>query len=119
MKTHASEFAAVAQTLLTNIRDLLDSPDPGSRVTGVHHLVAGVQALERQVLVDAQASGLTWAQIGDIYGVSRQAAHRRFSDDTIVPAGFFDQLLQDLDHDTEAVPTLARAASRVRRANTA
>ncbi len=119
MKTHTSEFAAVALTLLTNIRDLVDSADPATRVRGVHHLVAGVEALERQVLLEAQASGLTWAQIGEIYGVSRQAAHRRFSDDTIVPADFFDQLLQDLEHDTEPVPTLARAAKRVRRANPA
>lgn len=113
------QFAAVAETLLTNIRDVLDSADPATRVRGVHHLAAGVEALERKVLLEAQASGLTWAQIGDIYGVSRQAAHRRFSDDTIVPADFFDQLLHELDHDSDVVPTLARAADRIRRATSA
>ncbi len=119
MRTHAREFAAVADALLTNVRDLLDSADPATRVRGVHHLAAGVEALERRVLLEAQESGLTWAQIGDIYGVSRQAAHRRFSDDTVVPADFFDQLMQDVDHDADVGPTLARAADRVRRATSA
>ena len=119
MKTHASEFAAVADVLLTNIRDLLDSGDPATRVRGVHHLANGVEALERRVLLEAQASGLTWAQIGTIYGVSRQAAHRRFSDDTIVPADFFDQLIQELDQDVDVVPSLARAADRIGRASSA
>jgi hypothetical protein len=42
------------------------------------------------VLLDAQAEGMTWAEIGNVYGVSRQAAHRRFSDETVVPADYFD-----------------------------
>ena len=46
-------------------------------------------------LLEAQTSGLTWAQIGEVYGVSRQAAHRRFSDETVVPSDFFDQLLEE------------------------
>lgn len=119
MQTQHREFATVADTLLTNIRDLLDSPDPKTRVRAIHHLAAGVDALERQVLLDAQSAGLTWAQIGEVYGVSRQAAHRRFSDETVVPSDFFDQLLEDLDEDVEAVPALARAAQRVRRATNA
>lgn len=115
MKTEAREFTTVADTLLTNLRDLLDSPDAKTRVRAIHRLAAGVEALERQVLLNAQSSGLTWAQIGEIYGVSRQAAHRRFSDETVVPSDFFDQLLEDLDEDTEAVPALAKAAKRIRR----
>jgi DNA-directed RNA polymerase specialized sigma24 family protein len=118
MRTQAREFAAIAEALLANVVELLDSSDPKTRVRGVHHLAAGVEALERQVLLEAQGSGLTWAQIGDIYGVSRQAAHRRFSDDTVVPSDFFDALLQDLD-DTEIVPALTKAAGRVHRVTSA
>ena len=119
MKTQHREFASVADTLLTNIRDLLDSSDPKTRVRAIHHLAAGVDTLERQVLLDAQSAGLTWAQIGEVYGVSRQAAHRRFSDETVVPSDFFDQLLEDLDEDVEVAPALATAAERVRRATNA
>jgi hypothetical protein len=115
MNARSSSFAAIADTLLDNARDLLDSSDASTRVRGVYHLALAVEVLERQVLLDAQSSGLTWAQIGEIYGVSRQAVHRRFSDETVVPPDFFDQLLQDDEDDAEAVPTLARAANRVRR----
>jgi hypothetical protein len=87
-----------------------------TRWLGVHHLAAGVEALERRVLLDAQASGMTWAEIGDVYGVSRQAAHRKFSDETVVPADFFDTLVADLDADAEVIPTLAQAAKRARHA---
>jgi hypothetical protein len=116
MTADQQDFARVADTLLTNVRDLLDSPDARDRVRAIHALAAGVEVLERQVLLDAQAAGMTWAEIGRVYGVSRQAAHRRFSDDTVVPAGYLDALLKDLDDPGEVVPALARAAQRARRA---
>lgn len=112
-------FAAIADTLLTNIRDMLSSPDPKTRVDGIRHLAVGVDTLERQVLLDAQKSGLSWAQIGEVYGVSRQAAHQRFSDKTVVPSDFLDHLLDDLEEDAEAAPALTRAAERVRRSTRA
>lgn len=119
MQTQHREFAVVADSLLAHIGDLLDSPDPKVRVRAIHHIAAGVDALERQILLDAQSDGLTWAQIGEVYGVSRQAAHRRFSDETVVPSDFFDHLLEDLDEDRDIAPTLARAAKRVQRATSA
>ena len=114
MTSEERDFAHVADTLLTNVRDLLDSPNARDRVRAIHALAAGVEALERRVLLDAQAAGMTWAEIGGVYGVSRQAAHRRFSDDTVVPADYFDALLKDLDEQGEVVPSLARAAKRAR-----
>lgn len=119
MKTEAHPYTTIADALLANVRDLLDSPDARTRVRAVHHLVVGVEALEHRVLLEAQSSGLTWAQIGEVYGVSRQAVHRRFSDETVVPTDFFDQLLEDTGDDAEGVPTLAVAASRARRATSA
>lgn len=119
MQAEHQEFASVADALFSNIRDLLDSPDPKDRVRAAHFLAAGVDTLERQILLDAQSAGFSWAQIGEVYGVSRQAAHRRFSDETVVPSDFFDQLLEDLDEDREAAPNLAKAAKRMSRATTA
>ena len=116
MTTNQRDFSHVMDTLLTNVRELLDSANAGDRVRAIHVLAAGVEALERQVLLDAQAAGMTWAEIGGVYGVSRQAAHQRFSDDTVVPADFFDALLNELDEPGEAVPSLARAAKRGRHA---
>ena len=108
------DFAHVADTLLTNVRDLLNHSDARTRVRGVHSLALGIEALERRVLLDAQVSGMTWAEIGNVYGVSRQAVHRRFADETVVPADFFDALLHDLDSEAEVVPTLAHAAKLAR-----
>lgn len=112
MTTEKRDSAHVVDTLLTNVRDLLDSADARTRVRAIHALAAGVEALERQVLLDAQAAGMTWAEIGGVYGVSRQAAHRRFSDETVVPADYYDALLKDLDEQGEIVPALAQAAKR-------
>jgi hypothetical protein len=116
MKAQQRSFARDVETLLTNVRDLLDSANARDRVRAVHHLAVGVELLERRVLFDAQASGMTWAEIGNAYGVSRQAAHRRFADETVVPADYFDALLKELDDQAEVVPALARAAKRLRQA---
>jgi hypothetical protein len=116
MEAKPKDFPRVVDTLLTNVRDLLDSPNARVRVRAVHHLAAGVAGLERRVLLDAHASGMTWAEIGDVYGVSRQAAHRRFSDETVVPPDVFDGLLKELDEEAEVVPALAQAAKRTQRA---
>jgi hypothetical protein len=107
-----TDFGHVVDVLVKTIRDLLDSPNAADRVRAVHHLATGIGALERRVLLDAQGAAVTWAEIGAIYGVSRQAAHRRFSDETVVPTDYFDALLKELDTEPEIVPALARAAAR-------
>ena len=117
METDGTPFASTVDSLLTNVRHLLDSPNARDRVRAIHHLAAGVGALERKVLLDAQSAGMTWADIGAVYGVSRQAAHRRFSDDTVVPADFFDTLLNELDANPEVVPALSQAGKRARHAS--
>ena len=102
--------------LVSNVRDLLDSPDARTRVRAVHSLAIGMGMLERRVLNDAHGFGMTWAEIGEVYGVSRQAVHRRFAE-TIVPADFFDELVASLDEPPEVVSTLAHAAKRARHAS--
>jgi hypothetical protein len=41
-----------------------------------------------------------------------QAAHRGLSHETVVPAAYFDALLEELDAEPEILPALARAAAR-------
>jgi len=111
-----TDFANVAETLLTNVRDLLDDPEARTRVRAIHSLSIGMRELERRVLQDSQKSGVTWAEIGRVYGVTRQAVHRRFSEETVVPSDFFDALLSDLQGEPEVVAALAQAAKRARHA---
>lgn len=111
MKTDARSAADALKTLVTNVSDLLDSTDQHARVAAVNHLTAGIEQLEKRVVHEAHESGMTWDQIGKVYGVSRQAVHRRFAE-TVVPAEFFDELLASLDEPAVVVDTLTRAARR-------
>ncbi|MDX1620457.1 MAG: hypothetical protein R3320_05670 [Nitriliruptorales bacterium] len=113
------DHSHAAELLMKQVSDLLDSTDPRTRVRAVHMLSAGVERLERHVVVDAQESGLSWAQIGDVYGVSRQAVHRRFADSSYVSSHAFDDLLDELESEPEAVPALERATARARGRNEA
>lgn len=112
METLHHDYVQAVETLLTNSRDSLDSPTASQRVYAMNHLARGVELLERQVVWEAQASGMSWAEIGRIYGVSRQAAHSRFANETVVPADYFDVILKELDEPAELVPTLNLAAKR-------
>jgi hypothetical protein len=114
MKTKQHQYVHDVDTLLTNVRGLLDSPNARDRVRAVHVLAAGVESMERRVLFEAQAAGMSWTEIGAVYGVSRQAAHRRFAHETLVPSDFFDALLDELEEPPEVIPALARAAKSAR-----
>lgn len=116
MDTYEQDISSeIAATLFGQVRDSLGSPDAADPLRAMRVLVLGVEQLERHAVRDAQASGLTWADIGGVYGVSRQAVHRRFADETVVPADFFGELLSDLDAPGVPVPALERAARRARR----
>lgn len=107
-------FGPDLDRIVDQVRDLLDSANARDRVQGIHYLVAAGEALESRVLQDAQASGMSWSQIGSVYGVSRQAAHQRFADDTLLSDAEFDALLVQLGEPDEVVPALERAANRMR-----
>lgn len=111
MKTDARSAADDLRALVTNVSDLLDSTDQRARVAAINHLAAGIEQLEKRVVHEANESGMTWDQIGKVYGVSRQAVHRRFAE-TVVPTEFFDELLASLDQPADVIDTLARAAKR-------
>ncbi len=116
MEAETREFSSAVDALVTKVHGLLDSQNARDRVNAIRRLAAGIEILERQVLLDAQAAGMTWAAIGGVYGVTRQAAHRRFADETVVSSDQFDTLLVELDEPPEVVPSLAEAARRARRA---
>jgi hypothetical protein len=118
--TDAADRSATADHVVTAlVQALLDGRSPRDRVRTVRLLQIGVTVIERQVLQDAKASGMTWAEIGDVYGITRQAAHRRFNEPTIMSPEGFDELLAYLDEPPEFIPALARAAERVRAAEAA
>lgn len=111
MKTETRSAAEDLKIIVENVSDLLGSDDPRARVAAINQLAAGIEQLEKRVVSEAQESGMTWDQIGRVYGVSRQAVHRRFAE-TVVPAEFFDELVASLDEPADLVDTLARTAER-------
>lgn len=48
---------------------------------------------------------------------SQRADHRAPSAETVVPAAYFDALIEDLGEEGEIVPALARAAMRSRQSS--
>jgi len=100
------------ELLVENVRDLLASSDPVSRVCAVKHLSTGMELIERHVIAEANAEGASWAAIGQVYGVSRQSAHKRFATNhSVWPADFFDTVF-NADEEDEPNPAMMRGADR-------
>lgn len=59
---------------------LNDERDPLARLVIADELAQELRALLRRLANTANASGYSWAAIGKALGVSRAAAHERFSD---------------------------------------
>ncbi|MEX0831432.1 MAG: hypothetical protein WD358_09240 [Nitriliruptoraceae bacterium] len=112
--TAASDYHSSAEALMCETTQLA-SADPQDRVAAIRRLAEAIGILEEQVIADAHHAGMSWAQIGQVYGVSRQAAHRRFSNVAYVNPQDFDRLLDHLDESPEVVPALQRAADRANR----
>lgn len=56
-----------------------DSGDPRAGIErALAEIVCAEERLRRAVRA-AREAGLTWADVGDVLGVTRQAAHERFS----------------------------------------
>jgi hypothetical protein len=64
--------------MLNEVRHLLDSANGRDRVRAIRRLSLGIWDLERAVVWSARDQAMTWAAIGEVYGISRQAAQQRF-----------------------------------------
>lgn len=60
-------------------RLLAPHPDPLVRLVVADELARELRVLERELAVEAHDAGRTWDEIGRALGVSRAAAHERFS----------------------------------------
>lgn len=73
----------VATRLLRDVEAILAAPvlapdDPLSGVRGSADIQAHASELVAAAVESARAAGCTWQQIGDVLGISRQAAFQRF-----------------------------------------
>lgn len=59
---------------------LEDERDPVARLVAADELAQELRKILRDLAGTANAAGYSWAAIGDVLGVSRAAAHERFSD---------------------------------------
>ena len=57
---------------------LREIPDPLHRLDAVHRSLQALEELEAATVADARAAGVTWIDIGALYGLSKQGAQQRF-----------------------------------------
>ncbi|MGD9986629.1 hypothetical protein [Pseudonocardia sp.] len=69
--------------VFSQLRDTLDVIDGSSdhieRLGAAHLLRQLAEQLERDVVDEARASGARWADIGEVYGTSKQSVQQRFA----------------------------------------
>jgi hypothetical protein len=65
----------------------LDADDLAAQLHLVASLREAFEALITQRVADASAGGLSWAEIGDLLGTTKQAAHARFSGPRVIEEG--------------------------------
>lgn len=64
---------------MSEFKSLPAPENPADCLAAVVSLRTLADRLERQAVQEAVAQGWTWAQIAEALGISRQAAHKRFS----------------------------------------
>lgn len=75
-----ADAAGISAVPMTTALELLDGGFGGRNLLGVAaEAVRHAEALELLAVRQARAQKLTWQQIGDLLGVTKQAAHLRFS----------------------------------------
>jgi hypothetical protein len=76
----SSEAAGISAVPMTTGLELLDGGFSGRHLLGVAaEAVRHAEALELIAVRQARAEGVSWTQIGDLLGVTKQSAHQRFS----------------------------------------
>jgi hypothetical protein len=80
MDTYIAERASATVTsYLADVADYQAADDPVSALSAARWAAQEVEALERSLVRHARSQGSSWALIGYALGVSRQAAHERYS----------------------------------------
>ena len=70
--------AALPRPVTKAMSALGDIDNPLSRLAAVRSARQALEALEHDTVTRARAGGATWSEIGNVYGVSKQAAQQRF-----------------------------------------
>lgn len=60
------------------LQALREVPDPVQRLDAVRSAIAQLEDLEAATVADARTAGVTWIEIGAVYGLSKQGAQQRF-----------------------------------------
>lgn len=60
------------------LANLADENDLICRVRAARSLQEAASTLERDIVLEARAHGVTWAEIGRVYDMTKQAAQQRF-----------------------------------------
>lgn len=82
---------------------------PEQALAGASHLVDSAERALHQLVSDAREAGMSWSEIGEILGISRQAAQKRFAGQ--VPAKMTRDLPQVPDWALPRAETLLNAAA--------
>lgn len=61
------------------LSDLGRAHTHAERIDAARKLANAARVLEHDVIGDARQAGITWQAIGEIHGISRQGAFRRFT----------------------------------------
>lgn len=66
------------QRIERDLAALREAADPLARVEAGRRLRRDAERLEGELVAAARTDGASWAKIGKLYGVSKQAAQQRF-----------------------------------------
>lgn len=69
---------AYSKRIAKALAALAEVPDPLARLDAIRRVREAVERLEQEAAEAARADGATWKRIGELYGVSKQAAQQRF-----------------------------------------
>jgi len=67
---------------------LATATSPPEQLAAVSEVTAAAEALLYAVVADARAAGVTWTEIGAVFGMSKQAAQQRFKRWATAPGGW-------------------------------
>jgi len=60
------------------VHALQNISDPLRRLEAVRHSRQVLEDLEASVVAEARSAGVTWLEIGELYGLTKQGAQQRF-----------------------------------------